>query len=670
MKQEDQRKKEIERLLGQLTGVRAGFANESFEQLCFNKLCLYFYDRDIEFIYQKLVEEGDTQSYYWLIQYLVRIERPCGFEKILLIAQNENEVIRHEVCGGIKGINQGPCLDVLLGLLESVWSDNVYFAANLLGEFRATRAVFPLMEALLKYKDDEKVSRSVLRALGNSRDHRAIAVLEEFVDTKVGKVQQEALLALGKFKELLHHKYVQRWLKSDNVRVREFICLKILRQHEPRWEQYIAEVLNRERDEELLGSVLSSLRTIRVKPLFEGIFYLTTQAESARIRMLAQALLKKIKSEKLLRWIVAKERKSQGDEKAVLLNILSYYREESVVFDVFKHIFLKSKNKRFQLIVLEYSGLLKDPRVVPLLMDVIKNDDDFAFAAAIALTYTITPQRWDLVQEILELDLLHRGICVEVFLKFILRVPPEYELPESIERTIKDLARAESEDIRYLAMRCMIRIKGEDKLSQFLKISCEEANADIRKVAEFNVFECVRDNPKELCVLLSMGMKKFSLLPMINRIFREVVVKKEDYEQILRVLLRMIQRQMIDGQAQVNTRMLRGMVLLRRHIVKQKSLFLNILSTRTWEEIELWIMMKVVNRTNIYNLQGMKVDFMAVHYARASVALKEEYLKFFNKIQIKSKAIEDAIFNDLSQSYEKDFVEKMNTVIGGWVAHD
>jgi len=67
---------------------------ESKREEAFRALCLYLEDRDIDYTYDALMRRGDALGMHWLIRYLVEIERPRGFEKILLLAENENEAVR------------------------------------------------------------------------------------------------------------------------------------------------------------------------------------------------------------------------------------------------------------------------------------------------------------------------------------------------------------------------------------------------------------------------------------------------------------------------------------------------------------------------------------------------------------------------------------------------
>ncbi len=635
----------------------------------FTSLCFYFKDYDIETIYRELFRRGDVESIYWLIRYLVFIERPLGFEKLFLLAQDENEIIRKEAASGIARISDRAGEELFLRVMKGRWKDGICFAAGHLGKLRQSRAVIPLLDALEKYSGDEKICLSIIKALGNLRDKRSLSVMEQFADEEEGQVQQEALIALSKITDGFHLKYLRRWLHSDNRRIKEQLYLTLLRQKDKRWEKYIAGGLLREKDESLKSIVLLSLRQIRTEELLRVVFELAASDPSLKVRMMAQSFLREAKSRSHFKWFVRQEGKSPPGRKALLFTLLAEYTDEPVTFEIFRQTFLTSRDEKLKLMALRSCGSVKDGRPIPFLMKIIKEDDSYCYAAAISLSDKITPEQWPLVEEILSLTPDRRGLCIQVFLKFLLRIPYGYAFPDGIIKKVDDLAAADSPDIRYLVTRCLSRFHKTETMDRLLRIAGDDRESSVRTAAIEGLIEIVDRYPTVLIPILQQGIHKKMLLPGINRILKGIKGSAQNFKPILETLLTLIGKHLYPSgeYRKMNRDSRRGMVLLRHHIIKQKQVFLQYLANTRMEDQDLWVLVKVMNATDICRMRGACVDFMARHYKKASLLTKVECLEFFGKMRVKSVCVENAVFEDLSCQTHEVLEKQVQMTVAGWI---
>jgi len=648
-------------------------AKDSSVNVLFNKLCLYVENKDIETIYCNLSGQADTFCIYWLVKYIVQIQKPYALDKLFELSQNQSLIIRQESRVGIKNLEKKHKINILLRLLEKTWEDNIVFAIKQLGELRVPKAVFPLISILKKHGNSDQINISALKALGELRDKSSMPILEKFADKEEGRIQEQALGSLSKFNEILDEKYIVKWLHSENLRIKEFIFLKILRRSNKKWEKYIVQGLRKERNDALKQSILTSIRNIQTLQLFNAIYNLALNDKSYRLRMLAQTLLKKIKAKKSASWIIKKWPKSNNHDKCFILRVLSYYPDEPNVFNLYKKMILKppslSSNKNLKLIAIEYLGRLKNTKNLSILLDIIKNDNEYDYAAAIALSNLITPSKWECIKEVLTLNTQNKELCIIVFLKFILRLPLDYQIPNFIEKMLENFSTCESEHIRHLSTRCLLHTTKSDKLYQFLKIARLDQSKKVRCAALESIIDFLNYRPQDMISFLSMGIHNPPVMPIVHKAFRDVVRSENNYDPILRVLLKLICKKIKDNGNRMDINAYRLMIFLKHHAISQKSIFINILLKNNWKDVELWILMMVINSTDIKHLRGICIDAMADQYRKSSPRTKKEYLKFFKHMNATSRAVEKVVFDDLSQSQDHALSNNISETTSFWLTN-
>ncbi|MEI7999044.1 MAG: hypothetical protein WCH62_06015 [Candidatus Omnitrophota bacterium] len=662
MEQNDLNTIVIDKILYELLLSKEELSNQKFEQLC-----LYLSDADIEIIFERLLRQADTQSIYWLIKYLLKIEQPLGFEKLFALTENGNDLIRQEARLAFKNLSMSQQVDSLLRSLESRWIDNVIYSAYELGQLRSLRCVVPLMDTVVKYQYDHRVLLNAIRSLGRVRDRRAIIVLERFLNHEDPKILDAVLKSLWNFNDILQEKLLDQWLAKGNLKVKEFIYLKLVQQMSKKWQYYLSSKLSLERNEALKLSMLSSLRTIQVKPLFDTVLCYAQSDPSFRVRMLAESVLKKIRSKQLLRWILDQERSSFDQDKILIMKVLSTYSSEPIVFEIFHNLFLSSQRKRIQLMSLEYMGHCSNRRVIPFLLEIIKNNDEFAYAACLSLTYQLNSSHWSEIKEILSLDIEKRGICIQLILKFILRVHQIDNLPDTIVQDLKRLAVCTSEHIRYLGLKSILKTDNPDKLYLFLFMARFDKSFKVRQSAQEAIVFDLNRNPHKILSFLSLGVEDPKLIGTLTRVFKQISPASKHFHDIFTVLLDLLLKNLRPHQGQKSQKSRRLMVLLRHHIVKEKKLFIQVLSEQSWTQQQLLILLKIINFTDIHEQIGLSVDFMAQQYEHASKDIKIEFLIFFQRMKVKSNFIEDVLFKELALTEDEELFKKIDQTINCWL---
>ncbi len=656
------RKKNIEKLIVALHQTHAGKSEAALKKLSF-----YFSDEDVSFVYEKLTEQKDAQGIYWLIKYLVQVERPCGFEKLLLLTQSDSALTRQEACDGISRIPNNYKTDILIRMLESGWVKEVCFAVDALGRLRKAKSLEPLLRLLEKNEDHEVIAVSVLKALGKMADKRSLPLLEYLSDEKSGDIQQEAISALSRFAQILPAKYLSRWLEFDSIKIKELMYLAMLRKTDKKTEMYIARGILNENNEGLKASILTSIRSITTKKFYDVVLRLAFYDASRKIRVLAQTVIKKAKRREHLKWLMHNRAKCPLELRADFYRLLVEFSHEKKVFNFYKRSFSKDKEKKLKLVAIECMGRLRNKRVMPFLLKLLKNNEEFYYAASISLSYQITPKHWKIVGESLSLDQKKRSLTIQVFLKFIDRLPKNYLLPDFIERIIENLINSESEHIRCLATRCLVKTTKADKLYLLLNLSRNDSSRNIRKSALSGLIEYLTDRPQDLMFLLSMGSNQPEFMPIVRYIFMNVSANESNFQQILKVLLILIKKENVKSNSDEDGYNARFMVVLRYHVLNQKSLFLYYLMASKWDDYELKVMMKVLNKTKMHELEGINVDFMAQLYESATIQTKKEFLLFFEKLFARSKTIEDIVFHSVAKEEDSQLQRQLNTTVKEWL---
>ncbi|MDD5218064.1 MAG: hypothetical protein PHN49_08825 [Candidatus Omnitrophica bacterium] len=655
------REDEIRSILPRLTSSDHVEREQAFEALC-----SYLSNPDIEFAYSALLQKGDTQSIYWLVHYLVRIECPLGFEKLFLLVQNANATIREEACWGISNIAEETRNTLLLKMLQFPWKTEVRFAIQQLGVLRRTNAVSPLMRVLETHRDEE-IGIDVIHALTKIGDTRAVRCLEKLAMHPTAKIQDEAFAALGRFVPLLHRKFLKRCFASENPRTREIAYMTVLRLQLKRWEKHVAVRLNKETDGQRKIRVLSSVKSLKSRKLFEAIFVMARQDPDSRVRMIAQSVIKRLRAKRLKRWLFGEYHQGDFADKVIALRLLAEYAEESDVEREYEKIYRQSTDPAIRLIVLDIMGRTPRKSSREFLCEIIRKQDSYAYAAACALTDIMDPDLWEIVKEVLTMDEKKMSPVIQVLLDFVLRLPKRYVLPEAVAVAVGKLMESPNYFIRYLAVRCYANTQIDNHLPELLKVAGIDNEKAVRKGSFKEAVRVVGENPRELVNAFNYCFAVPSLYPVLHKLFEMVAADRmEILQELFKKLLDVLQKFRTSQKRKRRFDEARLYLLMRSQVLQSRCLFMGLLESGGWDDDEREVLIRVLNLSDFCDVGLFNVDFMAAQYEKSSPKTKVEFLEFFKNMEAPSAKIEDTVFQALASEQDPLLCRKIQDVIAAW----
>lgn len=653
---------ELKRIMTELLSPEVLVMEEAFQSLC-----LYFHDGDIDAVYRTLLERGDSQSVYWLVRYLVGVERPRGFQMLVELAKGDNEFIRDEARGGIAKVEAGARVELLFSLLDSEWEKQVVFAVGQLGQLRVAKAVIPLTELMEKHPDSDMIAIGAVHALGRIGTREAFIALERIAARARDKVLDEVLLVLGRLSRSFNLHHIEQYASSENQAVREVAYQAAAKGFAAQGERYIVQGLERETDEALKLKILLWIRTVRSRRLFRTVFRLAAGDRSNKVRMMAHTVITRAQSPRMMRFLVRQERESAAEEKALALRFLAGYGGVPAVREIFIANYNRRSDNAMRLIAIECLGQHKDKKAIPFLLKIIKERNPYSYAAAISLCYLIDAAEWNTVSNLLAMDEMLEPQVIQIFLRFILRLPAAYDLPDDIRRHIVRLTAAGSPYVRYLAVRCYPKAGVADIVARLMNGVRRDPSSMVRKAYIKSLTQVLDRQEEAVAKLLAETTHRRSVPPPYGRLIRRVAMSQEGFCDVLRQILIILSLEFAGENMKRTSYAGRLMVLLKAMAERHKAFFLKYLKDNAKDNNERWTMMRVVNDTDIHLFGGISVDFMAGQYRRAGAVLKMEYLTFFRRMCAVSEAIEQAVFDDLSGEVDEDVRKGIGTVIAGWI---
>jgi len=678
---------------------RLFLSDTSENEKAFESLCLYFHDDDIVLIYDQLTHHRGMEGVYWLVRYLVATQCPLGFEKLFCLLESDYETVREVAISGIKKLSVEIQAKFLIPKLHSAKKEAVYFAIFQLGELKIQSAVKFLL-SFLKESRDERIQAVILEALAKIKDSRAFEPIEQMTYSAHAKVSQAALLAMGPFASLQTLRVIKRCIVSDNIQVRKIAYLAALRSGQEKMENTIVQGLTQETDEQLKKDIFVGVRAIKSYPLFAKILNTAIEAPDVAIRRMAQSVLRRAKSPQLLRWIRQELHKREGRSQELLLRLLSDYNQVALVQREFKEILtdfcINNRNSGSQyldvcsppncpisctnvnnsnqghiskLIALDALSRADSSETRQFLIEIIKQNNSFSYAAAISLSHILGRDPWPVVGNMLSLDIKEMAPIIQVFLNFLLCLPEGVIIPAEIEDHVKRLKSAENSAIRYLAVKCYIRTSQKTKLEDYFRIVTTDSEGDVRKVAFQEMVCLLNEEPRGLITILFLGLRKMISFATMSRIFKVVYARdKENLEFILNSLLDWINYYQDHPQEDRMLDDVRLMSLVRNVIEKEQSLFFEFFSEQPWVERNLQLLLKILNTTSADKLKDMNVDFMAKQFHGVSKETKCEFLKFFANLPMRSPEIEKIIFESLTTEEDTALRKEITSALKAWVA--
>lgn len=643
-------------------------SNVQKNEKAFDSLCLCFNPQDIEFIYNQLTHRRGREGRYWLIRYLAVIQCPGGFKKLFTLLEDGDESTREAACLGVKKIVPGVQVAFLVKQLHSAKRDVVCFAIHQLGELKARPAVKSLLSLLAESKD-EYIQTAILEALAKIKDVRALERIEEFTYSSHHKVQQAAFLAMGAFASLASAKVINRCQTSNNAEVRRIAYLSGLRFGGVSAEKSIVEGLTHEKDERLKMDILVALRAIKSHPLFLKILNLAIDDPSVSIRTMARSVLRRVKSQRILKWLREKLRTANGGRREWLLRLLVDYSQDVFIQREFRKILACSPDPVSRLIALEALSGMDSLEIRQLLVKIIKEDNPFSYAAAISLSRVLTLEHGPVVDDMLSLDIRKMSPIIQIFLNFLLCLPDHLTLPPTTADHVKRLLNTEDNSIRFLAVKCYARTNQETRLQEYFRLVTTDKEANIRNVAFQEMVSFLNNDPQGLISLLTWSLKASKSFSLTHRLFKIVYAReKEILQLIINSLLDLINYYQTHPQEGRMLDDVRLMSLVRSLIGKEQALFLDLLRGRPWTDRNLLLLLKILNTTPLDRLSTMDIDFMAEQFNETAKEIKCEFLKIFANLPTRSPAIEEIIFKSLTAEEDVALRKEITSTLKAWVA--
>jgi len=633
----------------------------------FESLCLYFQDEHIRFIADFFQKQGDIRSLYWLVSYLVRIERPLGFEILYYLLLTGEERLQDQVCAAVREVSEEERVDFLIKAVDLPFRNVVRFAARELGALRRPRAVLPLLDVLEKETDKETRVR-IIRALGRIRDPRAFRYLERLADLDDREIQEEAIAALSCFTLKLHVRYLRHYLFSPHWRVRQIAYQAALRRGGARSERYIVESLKNEKDEKLKIIFLSSLRFIATRRLFLAVFALAVSDPSPEVRMMAHSAFRRIRSGKMMDWLLKIEKRGAAAEMPFTLRSLAEYREEKKVFDVLAKNFLGSRENRLRLIALEVIGGLSDARATNFLLNVIRQNDVFSYAAANALVQNLREPRWELVLEVLNLEPGKSSPAIQAFLSFLLRLAPGTVFPEKIARTILGLSVSGERHLRLSAVRCLGRVPDARQAGRLLMIAGKDIDLAVRESALRGLCGILGEDSLLLEGMFPAALEDDALFPVAERVFGKLRNDRGGFRRGILVLLRWVSK--YENAVPCFKGLCRGRLeaLLSRYALNHSVFFLEILREENLAPGERRSLLKILSEMDIRYFEPEDLRSAGRAFCRAGKEEKFELLKFFKRVPPeRSGGIQDVLFEALAAESDEKIRSGIGEIFSSWL---
>ncbi|MBL7158092.1 MAG: HEAT repeat domain-containing protein [Candidatus Omnitrophica bacterium] len=656
------RHEDIKGLIAELLSPKGLKSEEAFESLSF-----HLKDEDIDFVYSSFMRDKKPHNIYWLVRYLAGIERPYGFEKLFLLAGNENEFIWKEALAGIARIDPDSRTEIFIKMLEFKREEEICFAIKGLGDLRAQKAVIPLLGLLKKYDSNDNIKIAIAQALGSIGGRRAFVALEDLIENSKDTVKDASLAAFNRLTRVLAPGNLSKYLMSENRQIREIAYRSASRMPYKRGERYLADGLAVESEESVKLNILSWINSIDSERLFRAVLGIALKSKFPRVMMMARSAIRKAKSPRMLRYLMREENAADGEKKILLMRFLAEYRGALSTARIFVKNYSRSEDNKIKLITIESLGEAGDKKYAPFLKDIVKANTRFSYAAALALTHLIDKSGWGIVDEMLSLAESTFSGTVQVFLRFVLTLPYDYSLPETVKARIEALSRSKSHHIRYLAARCLPSIKTCDISAKIAERVQDDGFSRVRDAYTRSLAFLLEKNPDELSCILDNCACNQKIPFFYYGLFRKIVTSKEGFIKITKELLRLINEHIAKPPPKSALYAIRLMVLLKIQALKGRSFFLEYLAREKMSETEYWVMMRVINATDIHQFRGLDIDFMATQYKNAPVEAKIEYLNFFKRMSVKSKPIERVVFEGLRTEKSEFIRKKISDIISNWM---
>ena len=616
----------------------------------FENLIRHCSKEDINFVYEACTKRADVNSFYWLIRYLVSIERPYGYQKIIEISKNNKEYIYKQAFEGIKKININQRIEILMSLLEFPGEEQKRFASCEIAACDIKRAVPGILTNLKEPGISKELIIDSIKALGELGESRTtFLTLSEYVDFQEPNISKEAVRALEKLIQR-NESRMKLYLESTNRNIREIAYMYCLNYPKARNEKYIVRGIINEKENRFVGNILAWIREIYTENLFNELIKFTLYSESMEIRMMAESALKRIKTPRMFKYITKKEKIAHTNEKLLIIRLLSEYKEKGEVNNFLMKLFKKSKEPVIKIEIL--NGLVNNTakEIKSFLKELVLSEGEYSYMATIVFSQNIKLDDLDFIEKILlEEDEKHIK-TKEVLLGAISRADKTI-FSEKMWFVVLQLLDSKHASIMYMAALCLSNISKSFDPEFFARKFRISKDIKFRKILMKSLMEIIKKESGALEKIMEYVIEG-KALDVMYPLFKRLEISDYDYKKSARQIIVSIPNFMEKN----DVRKSRLLVILRRIIKKDISYFLDYLR-HVLKEKERWIVVKCLNSVDVNDLQNIDVGYMAEQYEESSNFLRLEYLIFFKKLYKKDISIENVIYKTVN---DEDAIIKKN----------
>jgi HEAT repeat protein len=633
----------------------------------FLSLCLRRNNEDIDNVYEELISRATSASIHWLIRYMLHINTSYSLGKIYDLLAVTNSLIHRAALLTIKGVKTSVRIDILLKMLESDNGEDLCFAAENLGDLAVVKSVSALLFALRQNSDDKKACIAIIHALGEIKDSSSFRAIQKFSVSDDEDIKKAASKALIKFSHVSKKHYIIENIISADAKIRESAFLAIIDSKNKRWEKYLLKALLKETNDSLRFNILSSIHNIETYKLLVTIVDIAIHDTSLQVRMSATSAIKKSSSPQILQWLIKIASSISSEDITAFFPMLTQYPTSDRVFSVIKKRYGHSDEGSVKLMAIEHLGHLKNPAAEKFLLEIIRDNSIFSYAATIALCSMISPSEFHVIKDLFLLSPRKNSPIIQVLLYFVLNTPERISLPEDIEESVVGMLSSKHKRIRFLAVRCCARFGKEKFASLLIDIAKDDKDKDIRLSATRSLIAILQKSPDQLFGILSLCLKNKNKCTLVDDILKSVELSSQHFASAIKTILSRARNDKGHFHKNTSTAALQTMALLHRCALQSKALFIKTLEKEELNDNERWAMMNVINDINSDKFLNYPISFLNEYYRDASNHTKQEYLSFFEKISVLNASTLAMLFDLLEKEKNTALYNKIASVITSWL---
>lgn len=450
-------KKIIDDLLSKLLD----FYTENKDELIKN-LSLYDSKYEVEYISKYFYFE-QKYNIRWLFEYLIRVNNKISHDIFKSFFEYDDLDILEKTHLYFDRLIESRREDIILFLLNSSNEKNILFAIEKSKNINLSKLLNEFLDTIEKAKNlnNEKILIGILEIIENFNNKRISKFLADLVliyndnfDSSVKTIIREKVLhQYSKYPEN-SLKYISKFIESKDKDIKVLGYTVILLLRGKILEKYILNILKNEKDIDLLCFIISKIKYIDTKKIFDEIWDILIKTENEILENSIVKFLNKTKNNKIFEWIISLNCEPLKIRKKIIFwKILSNYKNKYVA-QLLKNIFIESNDWYVKVKILEFMlneniVFLKD-----FFINIFEQNNELSYIATIALLEKID-------EEIINIFFESKQIYkIKIILSFLLNLNNKkfFEIAEKNKNILQNIFRYsknENLSIKFLADSCV-----------------------------------------------------------------------------------------------------------------------------------------------------------------------------------------------------------------------